>query len=55
MNFFDFLYNKLSIAFGKNFYYTNFSNYVIIFKVDAEMSVIFAEFPRQKSLKKFTH
>ena len=36
---------------GKKSHYTNVSKYVLIFKMDAEMSVIFADFSREKSLK----
>ena len=39
--------------FGTKFHYTIISNYVTIFKVDAEMSEIFTDFPRKNLLIDF--
>ena len=41
--------------FGTKSHYTILSNYVTIFKVDAEMSEIFTDFSREKSQKNSAH
>ena len=44
------------MLFGKKkSHYTILSNYVIIFKMDADMSEIFADFSREKSQKNSAH
>ena len=53
--FFDSLHNYVEILFGKKSYYTNRLNYVIIFQVVAEMSVLLVDVSREKSLKNFDH
>ena len=49
--FFDSLHIYIKILFGKKFHYTILSNHVMIFKVDAEMSEIFADCSRENPRK----
>ena len=47
--FFESLHIYIYILFGTKSHHTIFSNYVMIFKVNAKMSEIFADFSRKNS------
>ena len=53
--FFNFLHIYIELLFGTKSHYTILSNYLIFFKVDAEMSEIFTDFSRGKYQKNSAH
>ena len=55
MIFSDFLLNCIEILFGNKYHHTILSNYIIIFKVDPEISEIFVDFSGEKSQKNSIH